>query len=146
MRRSILLRAVTLGLAYAHTFPATHHLGAFLSAPSFSDGWKGFGALLAVGLYLLPVRVQTRGLRELWRRRGLLRAVGWSLAAIHAVPLVEHLPRFVGAGDWSDGWRGIGATIAVVWFLAPVSQQGRLVIAAGRFARLLPAPPSPSRA
>src|SRR5579859_4304252 len=72
MRRSMLLRAATLVLACVHTFPATKHIAAFWRFPSLSEGWEGFGALFAIGLYLLPLRVQARGLRALWRRRAVL--------------------------------------------------------------------------
>ncbi len=85
-------------------------------------------------VYLLPVRLQARGLSALWRRRAALRAVAWSLAAVHAVPLSEHLPRFVGALTWGDGWRGIGAAVAVAWFLAPVSIQAAVIGALARAA------------
>ena len=151
MRRSMLLRVGTLALGYAHTFPATKHLAAFARDPSLGEGWKGFGALFAVCLYLLPIHVQARGLRALWRRRHVLSAVTWTLAAVHAVPLVDHLPRFVGAATWADGWRGIGSAIAVAWFLAPVSRQGALVAALARWADMSRAVlsrvrPSPSEA
>jgi hypothetical protein len=136
MRRSVLLRGFTLALAYAHAFPASNHLVAFVREPSISEAWKGFGALVAIGLYLLPPRTQVRLLRSLWRRRRLLGAVTWVLAAVHAVPLVEHLPRFLASGAWGDGWRGIGASIAVAWFLSPVPQQAALLAAAARLTRL----------
>jgi hypothetical protein len=91
--------------------------------PSWSDAWKGLGALVAVGIYLLPVRVQARGLKALWHRRAVVAAVTWALAAVHAVPLAEHLPRFLSSGQWADGWRGVGAAFAVVWFATPIRHQ-----------------------
>ena len=136
MGRSMLLRVATLALAYAHTFPASRHLLAFVHSPSLAEGWKGFGALFAVAVYLLPVRVQARGLGALWRRRRLLGAATLTLAAAHAVPALDHLPRFLAAPTWGDGWRGIGATLAVIWFLTPGSQQGRLLARVGRLARV----------
>jgi hypothetical protein len=132
MRRSTLLRVLTLALAYVHLFPAYGHVGAFLRSPSLADGLKGFGAAAAVALYLLPGRLQARGLSALWRRRALLGAVAWGLAAVHAVPAVEHLPRFIGAPSWADAWRGIGASLAMMWFVAPTSQQAALIGAIGR--------------
>ena len=44
MWRSVLLRAVTFALAFVHTFPARKHLLAFAASPSWSEGFKGFGA------------------------------------------------------------------------------------------------------
>ena len=60
MSSTALVRLVTWTLAFIHTFPARKHLAAFLVAPSLDEGWKGLGALAAIALYLLPVRVQTR--------------------------------------------------------------------------------------
>jgi hypothetical protein len=149
----MLLRIGTLLLAYVHTFPATKHLAAFAHSPSLSEAWKGFGALGAVCLYLLPLRSQVRLLRALWRRRRVLAALTWVLAATHAVPALDHLPRFLGAPSWGDGWRGIGSALAVAWFLAPVVTQGRVIAAVGRraaahetvrqVARVLGTAPSP---
>jgi hypothetical protein len=131
---------VTLGLAFVHTFPARKHLLAFFEKPSLTEAWEGFGALLAIALYLLPVRVQARALTTLWRHhRGVLRACGVLLAIVHAVPAVDHLPRFVESVDWGDAWRGLGSAVAVVWFLAPVTLQGRVLAALARLARLHPA-------
>jgi hypothetical protein len=136
MKRWMVLRVATLVLAYAHTFPATKHIAAFVHAPSWAEAYKGFGALLAVCLYLLPVRWQARGLQVIWRRRAALAAATWGLAAVHAVPAVDHLPRFVTTLRWEDAWRGIGCALAVAWFLAPVSAQGRAVAALARWSRL----------
>jgi hypothetical protein len=140
MRRSVLLRAVTLALAFVHTFPARKHLALFVAAPSWSEGWKGIGALAAIGLYLLPVSLQARGLALLWQRRAwLLRVAGVVLAVAHAVPASDHLPRFFATGGLGDAWRGIGAAFAVVWFLAPLRVQARLLAELARWLR-----PSPS--
>jgi hypothetical protein len=139
MRRTAVLRLTTLALAFAHTFPARKHLTAFFEKPSWPEAWEGFGALLAVALYLTPVRVQARALTVLWREhRSLLRAAGLLLAVAHAVPAVDHLPRFFEYVDWADGWRGIGSTAAVAWFLAPVTLQGKVIAALARLARLHP--------
>jgi hypothetical protein len=135
MRRSAVLRLVTLGLAWVHTFPLSHHLGAFLRKPEVSEGWKGFGSLVAVGLYLLPVQVQVRGLRALWRRRALLSTVTWTLAAAHAVPLVDHFPKWAASGTWADAWRSAGTAFAIAWFVLPVSQQASLLTAVVRLTR-----------
>ncbi|MGH7439931.1 MAG: hypothetical protein ACRENE_29940 [Polyangiaceae bacterium] len=126
------LRIATLALAFAHTFPARKHLVAFALDPSVSEGWKAFGAAIAVGLYLLPVRLQARGLGALWRHRSLLKAMALGLVAVHAVPLSDHLPRFVASGAWADAWRGMGSALAIVWFVTPVSQQAAVLSALRR--------------
>lgn len=134
--RRLIVRAITLGLAIVHTFPARKHIGAFLERPSFSDGWEGLGALIAIGLYCLPVAVQARALAALWRRRrGFLRAAGLLLAAVHAVPACDHLPRLVALGRWGDAWRGGGALLAVLWFIAPLQLQARAIALLGRVGR-----------
>jgi hypothetical protein len=139
MRRTAVLRLLTLTLAFVHTFPARKHLLAFFERPSLQEGWEGFGALVAIALYLLPVRVQARALTFLWREhRGLLRAGGVLLAVAHAVPAYDHLPRFAESLAWGDAWRGLGSALAVVWFLSPVTVQGRVLVALGRLARLRP--------
>jgi hypothetical protein len=137
MRRPAFLRALTLTLAFVHTLPAEKHLALCFHHPSAGEAWKGLGALLAVGLYLLPVRVQMRALRALWReRRAALRAGGLVLAVVHTVPALDHVPRFVATGQWPDAWRGLGAGLAVLWFLAPLRAQAVAVAAMGRLARL----------
>jgi hypothetical protein len=130
---------MTLALAFVHSFPARKHLLAFFEKPSLAEAWEGFGALLAIVLYLLPVGVLARALTTLWRRhRGVLRACGVLLAVVHAVPAVDHLPRLVESVNWGDAWRGLGSAVAVVWFLSPVTLQGRVVAALARLARLRP--------
>jgi hypothetical protein len=141
MRRNALVRILTLVLAFVHTFPARKHLGAFLQKPSFSDGWEGFGALAAIVLCLLPVGIQIRAIAVLWRkRRAVARAGGVLLAVAHAVPASDHLPRFLESGSWSDAWRGLGSGLAMVWFLAPLSLQARVIAALARVARPSAAP------
>ena len=130
--RSTSVRVLTLALAFVHSFPARGHVAAFLQHPTIADGWKGFAALFAVAFYVMPVRWQARALGALWRRRRALAAATWSLALVHMVPLLEHLPRFLGSGDWADGWRGLGACVAVLWFVAPVSQQAAFLAAVVR--------------
>jgi hypothetical protein len=139
MPRTAILRLITLALAFVHTFPARKHLLALFEKPSLAEAWEGFGALFAIALYLLPVRVQARALTALWREhRGLLRIGGVLLAVAHAVPAVDHLPRFVESLTWADAWRGLGSTVAVAWFLAPLTQQRRVIAALARLARLHP--------
>ncbi len=139
MRRSALLRALTLALAFVHTFPAQKHLVALVHDPSLGEAWKGLGALFAVGLYLLPLRVHVRALRMLWQgRQGLLRAAGFLLAVVHAVPASDHIPRFVASGHWGDAWRGFGAGIALAWFLTPLRTQAILVATLGRITHVVP--------
>jgi hypothetical protein len=137
MRRSALLRTLTLALAFVHTFPARSHLAAFFLAASWTDGWKGFGALGAIALYLLPPATQARGLQFVWRRRAsTLRVAGFVLAAAHAFPAVDHLPRFFATASLGDAWRGVGAGTAVAWFLLPLRVQATLLAALVRWARL----------
>jgi hypothetical protein len=142
MRRSVILRVLTLALAFVHTFPARKHLLAFAASASWSEGLKGFGAAFAIALYLLPTDLQRRGLAFLWReRRVLLRAAGIALAAVHLVPAIDHVPAFFAAPSWADAWRGFGSSIAVAWFLVPLPLQARLLSFLGRVARLPPPHP-----
>jgi hypothetical protein len=137
MRRTTVLRLVTFGLAFVHTFPARKHLVAFFEKPSITEAWEGFGALLAIALYLLPVRVQAGALASLWRdHRGVLRVCGVLLAVVHAVPAADHLPQFFASATWADAWRGLGSAVAVVWFLAPLTLQRRVIVAAARLTHL----------
>lgn len=137
MRPAIVLRLSTCVLAYVHTFPARKHLVAFYERPSWTEAWEGFGALIAVALYLLPVSIQARALTALWQeRRIVLRVCGLLLALVHAVPAADHLPRFVAAADWGDAWRGLGSTLAIAWFLAPLPIQASIVAAVARLGRL----------
>jgi hypothetical protein len=138
MRRAEVVRIATLGLALVHTFPARRHLGAFFQRPGLTEAWEGFGALVAIVLYCLPVAVQVRALTALWQRRPLLRAGGLLLATVHAVPACDHLPRLLAHGGWYDAWRGIGSAVAVLWFLTPWRLQGRAIVAVARSGRLRP--------
>jgi hypothetical protein len=147
MRCTALLRLATWTLALVHTFPARKHLAAFFEAPSMHEAWKGFGALVAIGIYLLPVSLQARGLKALWRkRRNVLRASAVLLVVVHAVPAFDHLPRFLAAGHWEDAWRGIGASLAIGWFLAPLSLQARAIAALVRIRMPRPSPAVERRA
>jgi hypothetical protein len=122
----LVLRIATLGLASLHVFPATKHIGAFVAHPSIGEAWKGFGAACAIGLYLLPARTQARMLGALWTRaRTVLTLLGCVLAAAHFVPALDHLPRLLAGPSWADAWRGIGASIAILWFMLPLELQAR---------------------
>jgi hypothetical protein len=144
MRRLAWLRTLTLALAVLHAFPAKAHLAAFFATPSWTDGWKGFGALCAIALYLLPPTYQARGLHFLWSRHpSALRVAGFVLAVAHAFPATDHLPRFFAAGAFGDAWRGAGAAIAIVWFLLPLRVQGRCLGSLARLS-LLPMALAPS--
>jgi hypothetical protein len=126
----LVLRAVLLVLALAHTLPAQKHLALFLAAPSLNEGWKGFGATAAVFVYLLPVRSYARVLGALWsRHRTLLVGGGWLLAIVHAVPAADHLPRLFAEISWADGWRGLGSSFACAWFIAPLRVQAAALVA-----------------
>jgi hypothetical protein len=129
MQPGALVRPVTLSLAFVHTFPARTHVMAFLENRSLGDGWKGLGALFAIGFYLLPVGVQARALARAWHNRRLvLRAAAWLLVAVHAVPALDHLPLFARSGAWGDAWRGLGSLFAIGWFLTPLSLQARAIV------------------
>jgi hypothetical protein len=118
------LRGILLVLAVAHSLPARKHLALFFAEPSWTEAWKGFGAALAVGLYLLPVRTYARALASAWaHHRALLIGVGWLLAIVHAVPAADHLPKLATAATWGEAWRGGGAALACAWFVAPVRVQ-----------------------
>jgi hypothetical protein len=134
VRKAVMLRAATFALALLHTFPARKHLASFVQNPCLTAGWKGFGALAAVVVLALPGHIQLAMLCAARRRhRVLLQAAGALLAAAHTVPASDHLPRLFEAPTWSDAWRGVGSSLAVVWFLLPLTIQGHLV---ARFARL----------
>ena len=108
----------------------------FVEAPSLSEGWKGLGALLAIGLYLLPVGVQARALAALWNGyRTPLRIASVVLIVAHAVPAFDHVPRFVHAPSWSDFWRGFGSLVAIAWFSCPQPAQAKIIARLGRLAR-----------
>jgi hypothetical protein len=127
-KKWLLLRAATLVLALVHLFPANKHVGLFFAEPSFGEAWKGFGAVFAVALYLLPPRTQANLLCVAWSRaRGLLVALGWLIAAVHLVPALDHVPSFLAAPSWADAWRGFGACIAAGWFALPLEVQARLL-------------------
>jgi hypothetical protein len=137
MQRSALIRGLTLVMAFVHTFPARRHIAALFVTPSLEEGWKGFGALIAIAIYLLPVSVQARGICALWRRyRWALGAGCLVLALAHAVPAADHLPRFVANPSWADAWRGCLSALAALWFLTPMPAQARALNALVRAARI----------
>jgi hypothetical protein len=142
MRRAALIRVLTLALAFLHTLPVRKHLVAFVAVPSWTEGWKGFGAALAVALYLLPPKVQARALQHLWKQRAsALRAAGVVLAVAHTVPAADHLPRLIASANFGDAWRGVGAAVAVLWFATPLRAQARALATLTHF--VPPAPPRP---
>lgn len=102
MKRPSLLGIVLVVLACAHAFPLTKH-------------------------GTMPVTWYARGLAWLAARRGLLLAASALLVAAHLVPAADHLPRFVLRPSWADGWRGIGATVAMAWFASPLSVQAAVI-------------------
>jgi hypothetical protein len=128
VKSNLLVRGATLGLAWLHAFPAKKHVLLFLDEPSFDEAWKGFGALAAIALYLLPTSTQARLLTLAWRRaRWLLAAAGWTLAVVHFVPALDHVPRFFVVPSWADAWRGFGACIAAAWLVLPLEVQARAI-------------------
>jgi hypothetical protein len=124
----VVLRGALLVLAYVHTIPARTHLARFFAEPSLGEAWKGFGAVLAIGLYLLPIDFYAKAFGYLWakRRVGLV-AAGWVLALAHAAPAIDHVPRFFEAPSFADAWRGFGAAFACLWFVAPLRVQAAVV-------------------
>ncbi|MEW5852257.1 MAG: hypothetical protein AB2A00_25935 [Myxococcota bacterium] len=128
LRRGGWLRLVTLVLAWAHSFPAAKHLGLFVDNPSLTEAWKGFGALAAVVIYLLPVPWLVGRIQVLWqRRRVVVQLATTVLVVAHLVPAVDHLPRFWAEPGWSEGWRGVGSLLAATWLALPVDWQGRVL-------------------
>lgn len=135
---SFFVRAAMLVAAFVHTFPATKHGRLFVAHPSIDEGWKALGALIAIAIYLLPPKTIARVVVALWRsHRRVVVAAGWLLACVHAVPMLDHLPRLFAAPTWGDGWRGVGSLFAVLWFVAPVDAQAALVTAARRLSNTL---------
>src|SRR5438552_3549234 len=112
--RSSRLRSTATSGRAMRRWPTGRAAASARSAPSLADAAKGIGAALAVALIALPHAWQARALSLLWRRRRLLAALGFALAAVHVVPVVEHLPAFFASGTWADAWRGLGALAAVV--------------------------------
>ncbi len=128
------VRVVTLVLAFVHWFPASKHVAAFVTHPSLDEAWKAVAASLAVLLYLAPPARQARAIALLWRRRrGALSGLSVVLIVVHAVAAIDHAPRFWSHPSWEDGWRALGATLAIAWFAAPLRWQQR---ALARLARL----------
>jgi hypothetical protein len=126
MRKNLLIRVITLTLAWVHTFPALKHVRLFMTEPTLAEAWKGFGGAFAACIYLLPPSWHAKGLVALWnRRRMLLVFAGWLLAIAHGVPAIDHLPKFMEDGSWGDAWRGFGSALAALWFVLPVHLQAR---------------------
>jgi hypothetical protein len=137
--RPLVLRAVLALLAFVHLFPAKKHLAAFVAAPSLDEAWKGFGAIAAIAIYLLPIRVHARVLGALWRdRRMVLSLAGWTLVCVHLVPALDHLPALMHTASFGDAWRGVGSALACAWFAAPVPLQARVLGGVRADVRALP--------
>ncbi len=132
MGRKTYLRGITLALAAMHSLPARHHLADFFAGPNPADAWKGFGALGAIALLVLPQRIQARLATLVWKYR----LIGVVIAVAHVVPALDHLPKLFAAFTFGDAWKGIGATIAILWFLAPRAVQLAFVRAPQRPVKL----------
>jgi hypothetical protein len=126
---------LALGLAAMHLLPARHHLGDFLVAPSVGDAWKGFGAALAVLVLMLPTGVQARLARMLWKHRVAGVVMSSALAVAHLVPATDHVPKLLVHITWGDGWRAVGSSVAVVWFVLPRGMQLEVVRVLARVAK-----------
>ncbi len=125
--RTGLLGFACFVIAVAHTFPLRRHLGLFAEAPSLGEAWKGFGPLVAIALCFVPAAWCARGVAQLRARPWGAFLATTLLVLAHLVPAFDHLPAFARDPSWGDGWRGFGSALAVVWFAAPISAQGRVV-------------------
>jgi hypothetical protein len=115
-------------LAWGHSFPAVKHLRALVAAPSLVESYKGLGAAAAVALYLAPTEWQARVLVGLWRqRRSFLTVASFALVITHAIPALDHVPKFLDDPTWADAWRGFGTAAAAVWFTLPTPIQARVL-------------------
>jgi hypothetical protein len=124
-------------LAFAHTFPATRHIGLFLREPGLNEAWKGFGSAIAVLVFLASPRKLARIIGRLWtERQALAKVLAYALVVAHMVPALDHVPRFVAAPNWADAWRGFGAVLASAWWTLPVPAQGRVIARATRAFRV----------
>lgn len=121
------LTLLSFGLAFVHLFPARKHLALFFETPSVGEGWKGLGAVAAIVFLALPRARQVQLVTTIWRRRRLASALGFVLAAAHAVPALDHLPAFLASPTWADAWRGLGSSLAVLWFASPVRAQSQAI-------------------
>jgi hypothetical protein len=130
--RTSALTLISFGLAFVHLFPARKHLGLFVEAPSLGEAWKGFGAVAAIIFLALPRGLQATLVTKIWRQRRLASALGFVLAVAHVVPALDHLPAFLASLTWADAWRGLGASMAVLWFASPVRAQARLMALVAR--------------
>lgn len=134
--RPLALRALLVGVAAMHLFPIVRHAPLFLAARSLGEAWKALGPIVAIGVLLVApptlMRAATRG----WRRhRVAFVATTCALAVAHAVPALDHVPRFLATPCWGDAWRGFGASIAAVWFAIPAATQALLTVGLVRAAR-----------
>jgi hypothetical protein len=62
--------------------------------------------------------------------------VSFALAVAHLVPAADHLPMWLDAPTWGDGWRGIGALAAAVLCATPHAVRVRLARAIVRSRRV----------
>jgi hypothetical protein len=134
----VLIRGLMLVVAFAHSFPASKHLALLAREPSLDEAWKGLGAVAAMAVCLLPAGAQLRGARWLLRRRRVMSGLAFVLAVAHLVPAADHLPLWVDAPSWGDGWRGIGALAAAVLFATPQAVRVRLSAIVVRMGRTTP--------
>jgi hypothetical protein len=58
----------------------------------------------------------------------VLRAVTLALAVVHAFPASKHLAAFAGDPSLSEGWKGIGAALAIALYLLPPKRQARGIL------------------
>jgi hypothetical protein len=130
--RKLLVRLPLVLLAVAHAFPSAKHGQAFLAEPSLGEFWKAALAPVAVCTYLVPPERLARAIVKAWRcSPRTLGALAVVLVVVHLVPAFDHVPRFMVTPTWADAWRGIGASLASLWFTLSVPFQARIVGALG---------------
>jgi hypothetical protein len=118
-------RVIGIGLAALHLLPARKHLDLFFADPSLNEAWKGFGAIGAIGLLLLPLAWQLRALAAISRWKWRIVPLG-VMALVHAVPAADHLPKLFVSFGFGDAWRGIGSILAIAFFVTPLRMRTRI--------------------
>jgi hypothetical protein len=74
LRGRAFITIAALALVLVHLVPASDHIPRFVSSPSFADGWRAAGTLVAVTWFAAPRTFQFAILRLLGRRIALRRS------------------------------------------------------------------------
>ncbi len=112
-------RVIAVSLAALHVLPARHHLADMFARFNGADAWKGIGAAIAVAFLLLDCRVHSRVIATFKKNPPLLPLGAALLVIVHLVPAIDHVPKFFAHVNFADGWRALGASIAIMWFASP---------------------------